>query len=228
MLTTLFLCVVAAGPAHAQGTKKPPGNPVAIATPTGQSAPKGVGVTADRLNKEQIEATQRVNLYFNQLISLRGTFIQTNADGKRERGKFYIKRPGLFRFDYALPSKLVILSDGKYIAIQDRDIGTDDRWDLEYTPFRMLLRKDVNLLRDARFFDVRETADAITMNVVEKGTDDSGRITLTLAKTPDLHIKEWMVKDAQGLDTRVVLGDLVKADDLDPSLFNPALTKQGR
>ena len=142
-LTSLFLSVLAAGPAHPQDTKKLLGNPVAIATPTGQSTPKNAGVLADRLSKQQVESVQKVSLYFNQLGGLKGSFVQTNADAKRERGKFYIKRPGLFRFDYALPSKLVIVSDGKYIAIQDRDIGTDDRWDLEYTPFRMLLRRNV-------------------------------------------------------------------------------------
>ena len=88
---------------------------------------------------------------------LKGTFVQTSADNKRLRGKFYVKRPGRFRFDYTSPSQLVILSDGQYLAIQDLDLKTDDRVALDQTPFRVLLRKDVDLLRDARILEVRRS-----------------------------------------------------------------------
>jgi outer membrane lipoprotein-sorting protein len=228
--TTAVLCLnaLAMCPAYAQDAKKPAANPVAVATPSGQASPNNAGVGGERLSKQQVDAVQKVSLYFNQLTALKGTFVQTSADGKRQHGKFYIKRPGLFRFDYALPSKLVIVSDGKYVAIQDHDLNTDDRWDLEYTPFRMLLREDVNLLRDARFFDVRDTTDTIALGLVDKASDDASRIELVLAKTPTLHIKEWTAKDAQGFDTRIVLTGLTKADDLDPGLFNPALTQGSR
>jgi outer membrane lipoprotein-sorting protein len=228
-LTAIAMLVpicVAAFAAHAQQAKKSPtGNPVAIATPQGQAS---TGVLGERLTKQQRHAVQKVSQYFNEITALKGTFVQTAADNKRLRGKFYLKRPGLFRFDYAAPSKLVIVSDGKYVAIQDHDLGTDDRWDLEYTAFRMLLRKDVDLLRDARFFDVREDAETIAIAVVEKGADELARIALTFAKLPTLQLKEWTAKDAQGFDTRIVLGDIAKADDLDPMLFNPALTQRAR
>ena len=195
---------------------------MAIGTPSTQSVIRSGGATGGELNKKQIEVVQRVNLYFNQLSSLKGTFIQTSADGKRLRGKFYVNRPGRFRFDYARPSMLVIVSDGKYVAIQDHDLGTDDRWGLEHTPFQMLLRKDVDLLRDARFFEVQDSDDAITITLEDKGADSSGRIKLVLSKKPALELREWTAKDVQGLDTRIVLGDVVKADDLDPALFSPA------
>jgi outer membrane lipoprotein-sorting protein len=225
----LFFTVLAVRPAFAQDAKKPQAsNPVAVATPSGQAVPNNIAFGGERLSKLQVDAVQKISLYFNQLTTLKGTFVQTSADGKRQRGKFYIKRPGLFRFDYSLPSKLVIVSDGKYVAIQDHDLGTDARWDLEYTPFRMLLRKDVDLLRDAYFFDVRDTAEAIAISVVERGAGESGRISLVFAKSPSLQIKEWTAKDAQGLDTRIVLSDLARPDHLDPGLFNPATTAQTR
>lgn len=217
-IAVLLLAALAATPIHAQNAKRPTGNGLAVATPSDHSG----GVLADRLTTQQRDIVQRVNLYFNQLVALKGTFVQTGADGKRLRGKFYIKRPGLFRFDYAPPSKLVIVSDGKYVAIQDHDLGTDDRWDLEYTPFRMLLRKDVDLVRDGRFFEVQESEDAISIWVVEKGTTEASGIKITLAKKPSLQVKEWTAKDAQGFDTRVVLSDVARADDLDPALFDPA------
>jgi outer membrane lipoprotein-sorting protein len=212
----LVLSGLFAIPAHAQGSRTP--DPAAVAS----SANPFGGVLADRLSPQQREIVQKVNQYLMQLTALKGTFVQTNADNTRARGRFHLKRPGLFRFDYGAPSRLVIVSDGRYVAIQDHDLGTDDRWDLEYTAFRMLLRKDVDLLRDARFFAVHESAEAISMTVVEKGADEMARIALVFAKVPALQLKEWTAKDAQGFDTRIVLGDIARVDDIDPALFNPA------
>jgi outer membrane lipoprotein-sorting protein len=212
----LAICVLAAVPVQAQGTHK--SAPAAVAS----SANPSTGMLADRLTQQQREVVQKVNQYLNQLTALKGTFVQTNADNQRLRGKFYLKRPGLFRFDYGAPSRLVIVSDGRYVAIQDHDLGTDDRWDLEYTAFRMLLRKDVDLLRDGRFYAVQETPDSIAITVVEKGADEMARIALVLSKAPALQLKEWTAKDAQGFDTRIVLGEVARADDIDPALFNPA------
>jgi outer membrane lipoprotein-sorting protein len=170
----------------------------------------------------QDEVVRKVNAYFNQLTNLQGTFVQTGADNKRERGKFYISRPGRFRFEFNLPSRVVIISDGKYIAIQDRDLNTDDRWDLGYTPFRALLEKDVNLLRDSRVIDVQENEDTISIVFEDKSGDASSRIKLFLAAKPALQLKGWIAKDAQGFDTRTDLTEIRVTGEPDASLFNPA------
>ncbi len=151
------------------------------------------------------------------------------------RGKFYVKRPGTFRFDYNLPSRLVILSDGDYMVIQDLDMKTDDRVELDQTPFRVLLRKDVDLLRDARILEVKEVDDVIVLALQDKNPDTPGRIKMFLAKKAGLELREWITTDSQGLDTRVELSEVNKADDLDPGLFKPpsidlpeAATSSGR
>ncbi|HSR82260.1 MAG TPA: outer-membrane lipoprotein carrier protein LolA, partial [Hyphomicrobiaceae bacterium] len=155
----------------------------AAGSAAGQEA-KGIGSTGSIAGvhpKNQVELVRKVNAYFNQLTSLEGTFVQTGADNKRQRGKFYIARPGRFRFEFNPPSKVVIISDGQYIAIQDRDLSTDDRWDLGYTPFRALLQDNVDLLRDARVLEVEEKEDAIAIVFEDKSGDSSSRIRLFLA-----------------------------------------------
>ncbi|MBO0740544.1 MAG: outer-membrane lipoprotein carrier protein LolA [Hyphomicrobiaceae bacterium] len=192
---------------------------------TGQEA-KGIGPTGSLAGvhqKSQVELVRKVNAYFNQVTTLEGTFVQTGADNKRQRGKFYISRPGRFRFEFNPPSKVVIISDGRYIAIQDRDLSTDDRWDLGYTPFRALLQDNVDLLRDARVLDAEEKEDAISIVFEDKDGDSSSRIRLFLAAKPSLQIKGWIAKDAQGFDTRTDLVEMhVPAGQLDANLFNPA------
>jgi len=220
-LVLLATLGVASASVMAQDAKKGlPTNPVGAGTWT-QTVNKEPLSGGEELDKKQLEIVQRVNAYFNQMPDLKGNFVQTSADNKRARGKFYIKRPGKFRFDYASPSRLLILSDGDYLVIQDSDIKTDDRVGLDQTPFRVLLRKDVDLLRDARILEVKDVDDVIAVALQDKSPDAPGRIKLFLSKKPSLELREWITTDSQGLDTRVELSELTKADDLDPGLFKP-------
>jgi outer membrane lipoprotein-sorting protein len=210
------------GGAHAQDTRKAaPPSPVAANAPHDQKSGRAVD-----LSPRQAELVRQVNGYFNQLTIIKGSFIQTGADNKRQRGKFYIMRPGRFRFEFSPPSKVVIIADGQSVAIQDHDLKTDDRWDLSYTPFRALLQKDVNLLRDAHIFEVHEDHDTIAIAFEDKTAEASSRIKLFLATQPVLHLKAWIAKDAQGFDTRTDLIDVTKIDSVDQQLFNPAAASE--
>ena len=206
--------------ASAQDPKKgAPPNPVG--GNWSQSVKREAASAGEEFDKKQIELIQRVSGYFNQITGLKGSFVQTSADNKRLRGKLYVKRPGRIRFDYNLPSKLVIISDGQYLIIQDHDLKTDDRVSLDNTPFRVLLAKDVDLIRDAKILTVQDVDDVIVLALEDKNPDTPGRIKLFLAKKPTLELKEWITTDTQGLETRVEITELNKTDDLDPGIFKP-------
>ena len=216
-----FAALIALAPATslAQDAKKPvPANPVGTGN-WNQTVSKEAAIAGEDFDKKQIELIQKVTAYFNQMSEIKGLFVQTNPDTKRVRGKFYVSRPGRFRFDYNPPSRLLILSDGSYMAIQDFDLKTDERVELDRTPFRVLLRKDVDLLRDANILEVKEVDDVVVLALQDKSPDAPGRIKLFLAKKPDLELREWITTDAQGLETRVELSDVSKANALDPALF---------
>ena len=220
-----FFAMLALAPAWAwaQDAKKPmPPNPVGASGTWSGTVNKDAAISGEEFNKTQMELIQKVTAYFNQMSEIKGLFVQTSADNKRLRGKFYVKRPGRFRFDYNPPSRLVILSDGQYMAIQDLDLRTDDRVELDRTPFRVLLRKDVDLLRDSQIIEVQEVDDVIVLALQDRNSDNPGRIKLFLAKKSGLELKEWITTDAQGLDTRIELTEVSKVEDLDPGLFKPS------
>lgn len=171
------------------------------------------------LNERQLELVEQVSEYFRKLDTLKGRFVQTGADNKRMRGKFYVKRPGRFRFDYARPSRQIVISDGRYLAIQDLDLNNEDRVALNQTPFRLVLRSDVDLVRDARIIAVQESEDMIMVGIEDKDPNAPGQIRLFLATRPHLELKKWITKDAQGLDTRVEVSDLVTSAELHRDLF---------
>jgi outer membrane lipoprotein-sorting protein len=207
-------------PAPMPAAPPKPGEPTAGSSSawSAQVAPAkpGEGITLD---PRQTELVHKVSGYFSDLNTLQGNFVQTGADNKRMRGKFYVMRPGRFRFDYARPSRQIVVSDGHYLAIQDLDLNNEDRVSLDDTPFRLLLRKDVDLVRDARIMEVQESEDLLVVGIVDKNPDTPGQIKLFMSTKPALELKEWVTKDAQGLDTRVQVSDLAKAGELDASLF---------
>lgn len=184
--------------------------------PQVKAEPQVAGVTLD---EKQVAALRTVTKYFNDMKVLKGSFAQTAPDGKRQRGKFSLKQPGKFRFDYGFGSKLIVLSDGKNLAIQDPDVNSDTRYQVDDTPFRILLRKDVDLMRDARVFEVQEVDDLVIVLLGDKSPDISGKIKLFFVKKPALELKEWVTTDTQGGDTRVEITELVKTEDVDDAQY---------
>ena len=185
---------------------------------TGAALALQAGMTLD---PAQVEAIKKVDGYFNELQTLQGRFTQTtSADKKQSRGRFYVKKPGLFRFDYAPPGKLVILSDGSNLAIEDHDLKQTDRYPIDSTPFRLLLRKDVNLLRDARIMDLQAAEDIIVLTIIDKAGDSSGAIKLIFVQKPAFELMEWVITDAQGVETRIEIAELDKSKPIDSKKFD--------
>ncbi len=177
------------------------------------------GTNAITLDATQTEIVNKISKYFNSLDNLSGRFVQTSANNKVMKGKFAMKRPGRFRFDYARPSLQVIISDGVNLAIQDADLNNEDRVQLDQTPFRLLLRKDVDLVRDARIMEVQDAGETIALTLRDKSPDTNGAIRLVFSSKPELELKEWITRDAQGLDTKVEVGELDKGKEVDASQF---------
>jgi outer membrane lipoprotein-sorting protein len=215
--TAVLVCVLAhtfAGLAVAEDEKQP-------AAAVGGSWNTEVAATSDGivLDAKQQDAVKQVDAYFNGLGDIKGAFVQTGADKKKMRGKFFMQRPGKFRFEYSPPSRQLIVSNGESLAIQDEDINTEDRVELDKTPFRLLLRKEVNLVRDARIMELQDSDDAVTVALQDKSPDSPGKIKLTLSKKPEVKLKEWTTLDAQNLETTVEVTELSKAENVDPELF---------
>jgi outer membrane lipoprotein carrier protein len=69
-----------------------------------------------------------VDKYLTGLSSWSADFKQTIDDGQGKvlrsaAGKFYLQRPGKFRWDYSEPSEQMVLADGKQIWFYDKDLA---------------------------------------------------------------------------------------------------------
>ena len=171
------------------------------------------------LTPEQMNSIEMINSYFSNISNLKGVFLQTNPDKKVQRGKFYLMRPGRFRFDYNRPSRQVIISDGQYLAIQDLDLKNEDVYGLENTPFRILLRDNVDLVRDAKILEVQQSDQQIAVTISDKSPDAPGQITIYLKALPEPTLAGWVTIDVQGGVTKVEVSDLERPEQLNERLF---------
>lgn len=175
---------------------------------SGWSASIAEGLDNTDLTDDQKQRVIQINTYLNQLTDLKGRFLQINPDDGQQKGKFYLKRPGRIRFDYSPPSLQVVISDGRYLSIEDRDINTVDRFPLEKTPFRIILAENVHLLRDAHIKALIETDDQTSIILLDRKDNAIGQIELVFTKEPVFELSEWKIVDAQGQTTRVILSHL--------------------
>jgi outer membrane lipoprotein-sorting protein len=168
---------------------------------------------------DQIAIIEKINAYFNELKNLEGQFLQTDADDSRKKGRFFIERPGKVLFDYAPPSAQKIISNGEYLAIENHDLNTADRYPLDSTPFRLLLKETVNLAVDAQIVALDVGENVVVLTVEDKESRGVGQIRLFF-DWPEIQLKEWIITDAQGLNTRIELAALETNKETDPELFN--------
>ena len=69
------------------------------------------------------------------------------------------------------------------------------------------LSDKVDLANDAHVLGVEQGPDMFILTVEEKDANGSGRIRLFFNKA-DTTLKEWIITDAQGLDTRIEVSNL--------------------
>ncbi len=166
----------------------------------------------------QLAAIDQVSTYLNGISTLSGDFTQTAPDGTVTAGQFFIERPGKLRFDYAPPSPLLVISDGRWVAVQDTRLRTTEKYPLGTTPLKMILSRDINLLRDTKILAVYPETELVTVSIEERVGDAPG--TLTLMFDPiENRLMRWTVTDVQGLDTTVSLDTAVAGTPIDPKKF---------
>lgn len=160
--------------------------------------------TSASLNDTQITALRQVNSKFNEVVTLQGDFIQTGPQGERAEGRFFIHKPGKIRFEYAPPSQLLVVSNGVWVGVTDKSDNYTDRYPLRTTPLHLLLTKNIDLMQDSRVEEIYVENGLITLVLEDLSADAIGKLTM-LFDAQSLDLYQWIVEDAQGLETIVTL-----------------------
>lgn len=154
----------------------------------------------------------------NNTGSFQGRFTQYGSDGSVASGVIHLQRPGRVRFEYDAPNPLLIVSDGVTLVQQDRALETFDRVPLAATPLNYFLKENVRLQEDAEVIGLQKLQTQWRVTAKDGSGEMAGAITLVFDAST-LALRQWIIADEFGGQTRVELSDLRYNERLDPQLF---------
>ena len=186
-------------------------------TNTGQS---GAAQSTDAQSKQVWTDPDiaRIVTYLNGIKTLQGRFVQIAPDGNITQGDVYLRRPGRMRFKYDPPTPVLIVADGVWLVLWDKELDQVDRVPLSSTPLAFLIRDKVSFDDPIIIRKIVRQTGLINVTVYDKRREDDGDITLIFSDPP-LRLRQWVITDPQQLQTRVSLYDIETNLPLDIKLF---------
>jgi len=170
-----------------------------------------------RADKKDFKAIEKISKHFSSVPSMVGEFIQFGPNGEQTGGKFYLKRPGRIRFDYAKPSPITVKADGKTVGINNRKLKTWDFFPLKKTPLRLLLASKIDI-NDKSIKSVKQEPDLTTVVLGNKSVFGNSKITL-MFDPKSYELRQWTITDNQGKDTSVMIFNVKRNVKLSQKLF---------
>ncbi|MBB5517684.1 LolA family protein [Amphiplicatus metriothermophilus] len=164
---------------------------------------------------EQIVA--RVVDYLESIDTLQADFVQVAPSGAVSAGRFYLRRPGLLRFEYDPPTPLLIVANGGMVFVRDEALETTDSYPVNRTPLKFLLRRKVEF-EDLEIRSVDRGVDTVAVTFASSDEETEGELSLILA-APDLALRQWVVRDPQNGVTVVDLENVTEGVRLANRLF---------
>ncbi|MEP2642454.1 outer membrane lipoprotein carrier protein LolA [Roseobacter sp.] len=177
---------------------------------------------ADKLTLSEISG------YFNGLTTARGTFTQVNGDGSTSSGILYISRPGRMRFEYDPPEQALVLASANAVVIIDKKSNQPpETYPLRRTPLSLILARRVNLGQARMVVGHEFDGTSTIVTAQDPKNADYGTIQMHFAGDP-VRLQQWVINDATGVQTTVVLDTLETGLDLKNSLFDPGTALRSR
>ena len=159
----------------------------------------------------------RLISYLEGVETLKGDFTQIAPSGAVSTGRFYLRRPGLLRFEYDPPTPLLIIANSGVVYVRDEALETTDSYPVGRTPLKFLLRKKVDL-GDAEVVGVDRGVDTLAVTLASTEEETEGEISI-IVSAPEMQLKRWIVRDRQNGITVVTLDNVASGERLANRLF---------
>lgn len=200
LLTLLLPFALLAAPALAQ-TAGSGGQATAVST-----------AEADRI-LAQAEA------HFRGITTLSGRFLQVASTGEQAEGSVALSRPGRLRLEYDAPTEVLVVADGRFLIYVDEKLNQVSHIRLQSTPAGFILRENLSFADpDIAVLGVRRGGGVAEIDVAMAQDRGAGTMTLVFTEQP-FALRQWRVRDAQGIETAVTLYDVQTQIALDQRLF---------
>jgi len=210
-LAMLSLALQANGQVGEQGTPVPE-----IVPETSQA--EELEETIDVTGAEQDVLLAQIAAALGSVQTAQGRFTQYDVNYNQTSGNFYLRRPGRVRFEYDAPSPLLIVADGATVAIEDKDLETQDRVPLRATPLALILDDEIDFTERVNVLAVRKANGVIGVMLEDKTGETEGSLLLVV-DSEDYDLIEWQTVEPDGRGTSVQLAGVETGISLNPRLF---------
>ena len=150
--------------------------------------------------------TDKIINYLNNFRTLKSKFIQVNQNGDILTGRVLLLRPGKFRIEYDQIS-LLIISNGRKVAVINKDIKNISFYSLNDLPSSILLFNDISL-NLINILKSNDKDNVIEIEFERKGEDQSDVIIIAFEKKPFI-MKKWTILSKDNTKTTVTFSDLL-------------------
>ena len=172
------------------------------------------------LRPAMADSIDRAEAWFNKLTTYQAKFIQVSSDGSHATGRFYLKRPHLSRFEYDGDIPLTLITSKSWLHVDEADRLEVTSYPVSETPLSLILGDPVRL-RDAGVETSTQTRDGVVLITLEKHSGEAaGKIVLEFSDKP-FELRRWLITDANGITTSVLLSEPQKGMALSAKLFVP-------
>ena len=171
------------------------------------------------------DGAQIVNDYLNGVSALEADFKQYTFTSNRSKmmeadGKFYLQRPGKFRWEYVNPYEQVIIADGKRVYLHDVELDQVSHQSqskaLRGTPALLLSNDDpVERHFSVRTIDSSDGRDWVELRPLEQ---DSEVLQIELGFKGN-QLDSMIMKDTVGQETRLNFTGIKRNPALASGLF---------
>ena len=161
--------------------------------------------------------TDKIINYLSSFNTLKSNFIQVNTNGDILTGKVALIRPGKFRIEYNETS-LLIISDGKKVAVINKDIKSISFYSLKDLPASMILFKDISL-NAIHLLKSKNLENRIESTFTTNKKKNDEIIQITFEKQP-LIMKKWSIDGLNETKTEIMFNNLLLDNQIDAKLFD--------
>lgn len=174
------------------------------------------------LRPASADTVSKAEAWFNKVTTYQAKFIQVSSDGSHATGRFYLKRPHLSRFDYDGDIPLTLITTDTWLHVDDAERREVTSYPVSETPLALILGNPVRL-RDAGVETMGEVRDGVAVVTLEKlDGEAAGKIVLEFSQDP-FELRRWLLTDANGITTSILLTEPQKGISLAPDLFRPTI-----
>jgi len=160
----------------------------------------------------------QLSRYLNTITTMQGGFTQQSPDGRIAEGDFWIRRPGRLRFEYFDPYPTVVMADGTWAGVINRQAKTLNQVPLSRTPLYLLLDDNVDLRSSGSIQSIERAPGIVNAKAIDPSNPGQGSITMVFSTQP-VQLLKWVITDEQGRSSVISLRNVKRGMYIDPRKF---------